>query len=139
MDLRDSIVPQPDDAIALYSSVGWTAYTHDPDRLIRALQRSLRVVTAWEGSDLVGLARIVGDGETIAFLQDVLVHPDHQRQGLGRRLVDAAFEPYVDVRQHVLLTDTEASQRAFYAGLGFSEAHELAPAALRCFVRFSPG
>jgi hypothetical protein len=56
---------------------------------------------------------------------------------LGRLLVDAAFAPYVAVRQHVLLTDDEPGQRAFYEALGFSEIRDLGEGRLRAFVRFS--
>jgi GNAT superfamily N-acetyltransferase len=79
---------------------------------------------------------VVSDGATIAYLQDVLVHPDHRRTGTGRRLVVAAFEPFAHVRQKVLLTDDEPGQRAFYEALGFTEAHEHPGAPLRSFVRF---
>ena len=40
--------------------------------------------------ELVGLARIIGDGATICYLQDVLVNPSAQRTGLGRALVREA-------------------------------------------------
>ena len=58
---------------SLYDAVGWTTYTDDLDRLARGLRASLRVVTARVDGALAGLARVVGDGETIVYLQDVLV------------------------------------------------------------------
>jgi len=137
-DLSDQGRPGRDDLAALYGCVGWTAYLADLDALERGVRGSLRVVTARHGSVLVGLARVVGDGATIAYLQDVLVHPEHRRVGLGRRLVGAAFAPFGRVRQHVLLTDDGADQRAFYESLGFTEIRDLAPGSLRAFVRF-PG
>lgn len=85
---------------------------------------------------LVGLARVISDGATIAYLQDVLVHPDHQRAGIGAALVDAALTPYETVRQKVLLTDDGAAQRAFYEALGYREASEHPKGPLRAFVRF---
>ncbi len=51
---------------SLYDAVGWTTYTDDLDRLARGLRASLRVVTARVDGALAGLARVVGDGETIA-------------------------------------------------------------------------
>lgn len=39
--------------------------------------------------DVVGMARVVGDGGTVYHICDMAVHPDHQRQGLGSRLMDA--------------------------------------------------
>ena len=68
-------LPSRDETRALYDSVGWGAYTDDMDALIRGLENSAVVVTARSGGELVGLARIVSDRATIAYLQDILVHP----------------------------------------------------------------
>ncbi|GAA4519666.1 GNAT family N-acetyltransferase [Brachybacterium paraconglomeratum] len=127
-------LPALSETVALYDAVGWSAYTHDPDALIAGLRGSLRVVVARAEGRLVGLARVVGDGATICYLQDVLVHPDARRQGLGGDLVREAFAPFTAVRQHVLITDEEAGQKAFYESLGFSQFGEAMPG--RTFVRF---
>ncbi|WP_349864640.1 GNAT family N-acetyltransferase [Leifsonia sp. WHRI 6310E] len=129
-------LPETPDLVALYAAVGWSAYTRDPERLALAVRGSLGVATCWSAGSLVGLARVVGDGVTIAYLQDVLVHPRFQRRGIGRRLVELVFAALDDVRQHVLLTDAEPGQRAFYESLGFTEAHDVRPEPLRSFVRF---
>jgi ribosomal protein S18 acetylase RimI-like enzyme len=125
------------EVVALYESVGWSAYTRDPSTLMAALAGSSYVVAARLEGVLVGLARVVTDGVTICYLQDVLVHPAHQRSGTGRALVRAALEPYSSVRQTVLLTDAEPAQQAFYESLGFREARDVTEAALRAFVRFA--
>ncbi|MGB5937762.1 MAG: GNAT family N-acetyltransferase, partial [Ornithinimicrobium sp.] len=57
----------------------------------------------------------------------MLVRPDHQRSGLGRSLVRTLFDTYADVRQRVLITDTEPRQRAFYESLGFIESNDIDP------------
>jgi GNAT superfamily N-acetyltransferase len=126
--------PPLDEALALYAAVGWSAYTEAPEILERALGGSSSVVTARREGRLLGLARVVSDGAVIAYLQDVLVRPEAQGEGIGRRLVEEAFAPFAAVRQQVLLTDAEPGQRAFYESLGFVEVgdHE---ADLRSFVR----
>ncbi|MGO1226541.1 MAG: GNAT family N-acetyltransferase [Brachybacterium sp.] len=130
-----SDLPALAETVALYEAVGWSAYTDHPETLRNGLAGSLRVVVARRAGRLVGLARVVGDGATICYLQDVLVHPDTRREGLGRRLVQEAFAPYGDVRQHVLITDEEPGQRAFYESLGFSQFGTTLPG--RTFVRFA--
>lgn len=123
-----------DELVELYDAVGWSLYTRDPDKLVRAIEASRFVVSARDEDDrLVGLARIVGDGETIAYLQDILVHPDHQRTGIGRQLIEAAFGPFAHVRQHVLITDLEDRQQSFYEAVGMVEGGS---AKVRTFVRF---
>jgi GNAT superfamily N-acetyltransferase len=130
----DGTVPA-DELVDLYDALGWSAYTQDPQRLEAAVAASLRVVTARDEDDLlVGLARAVGDGLTIVYVQDILVRPDRQRRGIGRGLFSRVLAPYDDVRQKVLLTDDEPAQRAFYEAMGFTEIRDLVPSP-RSFVR----
>lgn len=104
--IATSTTPVLGEVVDLYRAVGWTTYTDHPDMLQAALAGSTRVATAHRSGRLVGLARVLSDGASICYLQDVLVHPDEQRNGTGRRLVLAALDPYAGVRQKVLLTDT---------------------------------
>ena len=134
VQIKVGIIPAADALVDLYSSVGWSAYTRHPSRLQEAVRRSLFTATAWEDDRLVGLARVVGDAVSIIYLQDVLVHPSWQRSGIGRSLVMQVFAPFADVRQHVLLTDSETGQTAFYTSLGFSDIRDMR-GGLRSFVR----
>lgn len=53
-------------------------------------RNSLGWVTARLGGELVGFTNVVTDGFVHAWLQDVMVDPDHQRRGIGARLVEEA-------------------------------------------------
>lgn len=129
--------PTREELLGLYDAVGWSGYTTDPDTLETAVEGSSRVVTARYGGELLGLARVISDGATIAYLQDVLVRPELQREGVGRALVSAALEPFEQCRQKVLLTDDEPRQRAFYESLGWTEIREHQDGRLRAFVQLS--
>lgn len=121
--------------LGLYAAVGWTAYTRDEDSLAVAIANSAFVVSAWDGETLVGLARALSDDVSICYLQDILVHPDHQRRGIGELLIGACLTRYVHVRSKVLLTDDEERQRAFYEKVGFRNTRDLTRATLNTFVR----
>jgi len=127
-------LPLPD-LLTLYEAVGWTAYTRQPSSLAQAIASSTFVVTAWEGDRLVGLARCLSDEVAICYLQDVLVHPDFQGAGVGRQLMTSCLERFAAVRTHLLLTDDEPRQRAFYASLGYSNTRELTKVRLNAFVQ----
>lgn len=107
-----------DEVLALYAGVGWTAYTDQPDVLWRGLASSI-VLTARQDGVLVGLARIVSDGATIAYLQDLVVDPGHQRLGVGRALVAETIRRFGHCRQVFLTTGANDPARRFYDGLGF--------------------
>lgn len=105
--------------LSLYSAVGWTAYTDSPEVLRRGFEKSLLSLGAYENERLLGLIRCVGDGETIVYVQDILVYPEHQRRGIGTALMRAALEHFGGVRQIVLATDREERTLKFYESLGF--------------------
>ena len=109
----------------IYKSVGWTIYASDPEKLRRAFENSLCILGAYDGDTLVGILRAVGDGETVVFLQDILVRPDKQGQGIGRKLMAEFFRKFADVRQIQLLTDDIPATVGFYRAVGMVPAEEL--------------
>jgi GNAT superfamily N-acetyltransferase len=120
------------DLMTLYSANEWALYTIDIDKLYRAVMNSLFVRTAWDNDKLVGLVRIVGDGESIIYIQDILVLPSYHRKGIGTVLMKDVLERFQDVRQKVLLTGRSEKQDKFYRSLGF-----VTPIEIECsaFVR----
>lgn len=108
-----------DQVLALYESVGWTNYTQKPDMLEKALANSLYVLAAYDEERLIGFLRAVGDGASILFIQDILILPAYQRQGIGCELVQQTLEEFSDVYQIHLLTDQTEKTATFYQSLGF--------------------
>ncbi|WP_167956763.1 GNAT family N-acetyltransferase [Anaerosporobacter faecicola] len=104
----------------LYTDVGWINYTSDPGKLERAYQNSLSVITAWDQEKLVGAIRVVGDGVTILYVQDLLVATTYQGQGIGTELFQRIMNKYKHVTQKVLLTDAEPKTKEFYTKMGWS-------------------
>ena len=109
----------------LYAEVGWTAYTENMAALEQGYKNSLLVLAAYENEELLGIVRVVGDGYTIIWIQDILVFPSKQRQGIGTALLKAVLNKYPDVRQIELATDNTPETIAFYKSLGFSEFSEI--------------
>ncbi len=111
--------------LRLYRSVGWTAYTERPEALRRGFENSMLTLAAYDGEQLLGIIRTVGDGNTIVFVQDILVFPEHQRRGVGSALLRAVLERYSHVRQIELVTDDTPKTIAFYKSMGFRPMSEL--------------
>ena len=109
----------------LYTEVGWTAYTESMPVLEQGFKNSLLVLAAYENDELLGIIRVVGDGFTIVFVQDILVFPRQQRKGVGTALLKAVLDRYPDVRQIELTTDDAPETAAFYKSLGFSAFSEI--------------
>ncbi len=125
MEIREYTRYQEDEIFRLYSQVGWTAYTENMAALKQGFQNSLLTLAAYENNELLGIVRVVGDGFTIVFVQDILVFPAKQRQGVGTALLKAVLERYANVRQIELTTDQTPETAAFYRSLGFTEFSEI--------------
>ena len=125
MEIRAYTEYNEAEILGLYASVGWTAYTDDPAALRNGFANSLLTLAAYEEAALAGLIRVVGDGHTIVFVQDILVRPQFQRRGIGSVLLQAVLNRYAGVRQIELLTDDTPETAAFYRSMGFRELTEL--------------
>lgn len=108
-----------EDVLHLYQAVGWTNYTHQSEMLEQALYHSLAIYVALDGDAVVGLIRLVGDGFSSVLLQDLIVLPIYQRQGIGSALMKEALEDYKDAYQVQLVTDQTEKNVGFYRSLGF--------------------
>lgn len=125
MEIIEYTEYREEEILRLYTEVGWTAYTKDMSTLEQGYKHSLLVLSAYENEELLGIVRAVGDGHTIVFVQDILVFPEKQRQGVGTALLKAVLDRYPDVRQIELVTDNTPKTVAFYKSLGFSELSEI--------------
>lgn len=114
-----------EEIVNLYRSVGWTNYLDRVEVLESAFAGSLCVLAAYDGDKLVGFIRAVGDGQTIVFVQDIIVLPEYQRQGIGTQLLQAIMDKYQAVYQLELLTDNTEKTKAFYRSLGLTASDEL--------------
>ena len=108
-----------DDVLHLYQAVGWTNYTNQPQMLAQALTHSLAIYLARDGEKIVGLVRLIGDDFSLVFVQDLIVLPSYQRQGIGSALMKQALADYKDVYQVQLATEQTEKNLGFYLSLGF--------------------
>jgi ribosomal protein S18 acetylase RimI-like enzyme len=120
VDIKHEI-PSADVFCELRRSVAWLV----PDKADAsdAMCGTLFGVVAEVGGRVVGMGRVVGDGALCFLVQDLIVHPDFQRQGIGRklmdelmRLIDAQARP----KAHVSLFSAPGMQ-GFYSQYGFVE------------------
>lgn len=114
IEYRDNAAIQLDDLLNLYADAGWSSYTDKPDKLRYAHDNSLYCVSAWKGSELAGLIRVVGDGASIVYVQDLLVKTGYRRQGIGKRLLNRVLAHFSGIRQFVLITDNTLDTKRFY-------------------------
>ncbi len=118
--LKENVIPCKKDLIDLYKDAGWVNYTTNTEMLEKAYDNSLYVLTAWDYEKLIGAIRIVGDGHSIIYIQDILVLKDYQHIVIVSKLFTEAMDKYKHVYQKVLLTDNTSKTKSFYEKMGFS-------------------
>jgi len=79
-------VPDVDEFCDLRIAAGLSAM--DRTAAAAALPRSLHAVTIRLDGRLVGMGRVVGDGLHVQ-VTDIAVHPDHQKRGLSRTVMES--------------------------------------------------
>jgi GNAT superfamily N-acetyltransferase len=112
------------EVVALYRANGWSA-ANKPQQLIAALRGSHTLVTARKEGWLVGLGNAISDGHLVVYYPHLLVHPDFQGRGIGRRLMQTMQEVYCGFHQQMLTADADAV--AFYRSQGFERAGRTEP------------
>jgi hypothetical protein len=73
--------------IEVYKSSGIT-YPNDTARMQAILDHSNLVITAWDGEQLVGIARSLTDYNSCCYLADLAVKKEHQKSGIGITLIE---------------------------------------------------
>ncbi len=111
----------------LRSLVGWRGTDEDATR--SALNNSLFSVVATERDTVVGFGRLVGDGGLYFYIQDMIVHPDHQSKGIGRSIMKELMVWLKTNAGHgsfIALMAAEGLQK-YYERFGFEARCEDAP------------
>jgi N-acetylglutamate synthase-like GNAT family acetyltransferase len=104
----------------LFIKTAFWAQERNIDELKIAIANSNPVVTVWDKERLIGFARATSDGVYRAGIWDVIVDPDYQGVGLGRKLVQTVLShPLVSKVERVYLTTTH--QQSFYERIGFKQ------------------
>jgi ribosomal protein S18 acetylase RimI-like enzyme len=115
-----------DEVKYIYNKESWKAYLTDDEKLKRAFDNSLFILGAFDGSKLVGFIRCVGDGEHILLVQDLIVDPDYQKQGIGTYLFKKVLEKYSSVRMFMVITDKDdVVDNKFYQSFGMKKLEQM--------------
>lgn len=112
------------DILQLYQANKWSA-AEKPELLIKALLNSHSLVTAWDGTTLVGLGNAIFDGYLVVYYPHLLVLPSYQGKGIGRLIMDKMQEIYKGFHMQMLTADGKAID--FYKKNGFERAGQTEP------------
>lgn len=113
--LNDSL--DDPEVVELYNANAWSS-AEKPRQLLAALRNFHALVTARLEGRLVGLGNAISDGRLVMYFPHMLMHPEFQRQDVGRAMMGALTEKYEVFHQKVLTAHGKAVE--FYNGMGAS-------------------
>jgi ribosomal protein S18 acetylase RimI-like enzyme len=133
LTIRAGDTVTPDEYRAILRAVDWRLPDHPDTTLRSALASTWNVTARTADGNLIGLARVLDDGANYASVWDVIVHPEYQRQGIGRALMAEVLTHTAD-RYLVSLVSTAAGE-GLYRQEGFQERDRRSTA---MFMRHPP-
>lgn len=109
--------------VKLYKAAGWWTPENDsdPEFVDDIAPGSYWFVGAFSGKCMIGMGRILSDGVSDAYIQDVTVLPDYRGRGIGGRIITALVEKLRADRIEWIGLVGEPGTSDFYKQLGFSE------------------
>jgi predicted GNAT superfamily acetyltransferase len=110
-----------DEVIDLYaaSTLGERRPIAERDRMAAMLKNANLVVTAWDGSLLVGISRALSDFSYATYLSDLAVRVSHQRTGIGKELIRQTQKAGGPQARVILLSAPAATN--YYPRVGFTQ------------------
>ncbi|MCU0665259.1 MAG: GNAT family N-acetyltransferase [Myxococcota bacterium] len=118
--LSDLSTHQIEDIHRLYRLAGWWKGDSEPIEQIRGIVAGSHFFAAvFEGEEIVGMARVISDRASDAYIQDVTVHPDFRGRSLGTQLVEFLVAELHKVGVHWIALIAERGTTPLYEKLGF--------------------
>lgn len=128
----DKYSVSPQEVISLYDSVGWgSASDYEEEDIAIALKNTTLVLSArTEDGRLMGLTKCLSDGVFHTVVAEIIVHPDVQRFGIGRKMMELVQRHYGHTG---IYADSLAQNEEFFVKCGLRKSN------LSVFSRKSSG
>ena len=124
---RDSLT-STEDFCTLFETTGWNReYNLSHEDLINAISRSWLLATAYEGERLIGFGRVISDGVLHAMIYDLIIDPDFQGLGIGKRILTTIVEKCRQARIRDIQLFCARGKKIFYEKQGFRARTDDAP------------
>ena len=108
----------------LRDSVSWSLERFSDERIRNSLDTSPFCVCAYKENTLVGMVRISGDKGMYGYIQDTIVLPEYQRQGIGKEMMAKLLENIKDKPGYLLGVCPSKTSVEFYERFGFKNRPE---------------
>lgn len=118
-----------DEIVELYKAGGWWKDSYDLSGIKPLIAGSFAfaVVIDKNSGKAIGMGRIISDGVSDAYIQDLVVLPEYRGYGIGKKLVDTLLQHCLSKRLLWIGLIAEPNQDEFYSNLGFKQMKKYVP------------
>ncbi len=129
VDIRMVRRTDRDQIIRLYKEAGWWKPENDrqPEFVDRIAGNSYYFVGAFNGRRMIGMGRVLSDGVSDAYIQDVTVLRAHRDRGIGQKIIKELVRKLKADRVEWIGLIGEPGTGNFYKKLGFSVMKDAVP------------
>jgi ribosomal protein S18 acetylase RimI-like enzyme len=124
----------PEAILALYRHAGWWQTDENPaylETVKRIVSDTYCFAIALREDEIIGMGRAISDGASDAYIQDVMVHSDFRRRGIGRAIISKLVEHLRENGIQWIGLISEPGYEKFYESLGFGRMEGYTPFLLK--------
>ncbi len=120
---------ESDEIVTLYRAGGWWKQGYDPAELPVLIRSSFAFAVAVDEKtgSAIGMGRVVSDGVSDAYIQDLVVMPDFRGRGIGKKILASLVEYCLSHRVYWIGLIAEPGTAEFYIPAGFSRMEGFIP------------
>ena len=117
------------DIVKLYKAGGWWKDSYDSSGIPSLIGRSFAFAVAVDKktNKTIGMARVLSDSVSDAYIQDVVVLPEYRKAGIGKKLVLKLIDFCKQRGVSWIALISEPDQEMFYKKLGFKHMKNYTP------------
>ncbi len=115
--------------VNLYKAAGWWKDNYDPSKLKYLIRGSFAFAIAVDKSSnkAIGMGRVISDGVSDGYIQDLVVLQEYRDSGIGRKLVKTLLDYCLSKKLTWIGLIAEPGQYGFYLNIGFKTLKSYTP------------
>ena len=118
-----------EEIVKLYKAGGWWKESYDSSRIGSLIKGSFAfaIVVDSNTGKAIGMGRILSDGVSDAYIQDLIILPEYRGQGIGKQLLKTLLENCLSKDINWVGLISEPNQDGFYSNVGFRKMKNHTP------------
>lgn len=118
-----------DEIVDLYKAGGWWKDSYDKSGIKHLITGSFAfaVVTHKSTDKAIGMGRVLSDGVSDAYIQDLVILPEYRNKGIGKKLVKKLIDYCKSKNIFWIALIAEPDQDGFYKEIGFNKMKNYVP------------